>query len=209
VRSWEISVEELMAFKDELKAAAIATEQPNAPLVAGDHCGSYCPNAGGCPALRAKAYDFAVATFSDANDDSTIRLTPPGQLTPVQLTNILKAADILDNWLRSVEEFALAQATRGNVPEGFKLVEKGTHRRWQDAAEVERVFKAEFGERIYTPRKVISPAQLEKVVGKARYKDLEPFITKPKGDATLAPLVDKRPPITSVFDAFVPDKIAG
>lgn len=204
VRSWELSVQDLLNFKDELKAAAVATEQPDAPLAAGDHCG-FCPAAGKCPALRSKTYSLAEAVFKDFGNEATITLKRPDEIPPEQLSRILESASILDGWIRSVEQYALARALQGFPPEGFKLVEKGTHRRWKSQERVEEVFKPQLGEKLYTPQKLISPAQVEKLVGKARAADVELLTEKPKGELTLAPLSDKRPAAyVSLESVFAP-----
>jgi hypothetical protein len=204
VRSWEITVDELLAFKDELKAAAVATEQPDAPLSAGDHCG-FCPAAGKCPALREKTYDLAQAVFKDFGNEATITLKKPDEIAPEQMSRILESANVLDGWIRSVEQYALSRALQGFPPEGFKLVEKGTHRKWSSTEAVEAAFKDSIGDKLYTPRKVISPAQLEKLVGKAKAADVAALTVKPKGEPTLAPLTDKRPAINmSLEHIFAP-----
>jgi hypothetical protein len=47
---------------------------------------------------------------------------------------------------------------------------------------------------LYT-RKIISPAQAEKELGKSRAELLDDLVTKPEGAPTLVPESDKRPPV--------------
>ncbi|WP_164243209.1 DUF2800 domain-containing protein, partial [Stenotrophomonas maltophilia] len=51
VREETIDLFDLYEFESELAVAAQATDDPNAPLVAGEHC-KFCPAAHGCEALR-------------------------------------------------------------------------------------------------------------------------------------------------------------
>jgi hypothetical protein len=64
VRRWMTDAIHLMDFMDTCAAGAAATEDPDAPLAAGEHC-KFCPAAGICPALRKIAIDQAQAEFVD------------------------------------------------------------------------------------------------------------------------------------------------
>jgi hypothetical protein len=57
------------------------------------------------------------------------------------------------------------------------------------------------GEDAYS-KKLISPAQAEKVVKKTDKTALKDLIVKPAGKATLVPESDKRPPVNLTGDDF-------
>jgi hypothetical protein len=66
---------------------------------------------------------------------------------------------------------------------GFELGEKRTLRRWEEGAE-EQVVEI-LGPKKAFKKTLISPAQAEKIVSKAKVNQLAPFIVKPPGAPVL------------------------
>jgi hypothetical protein len=176
---------ELLEFQAHLAAAARATEAPDAPLVAGDHC-RFCPAAGVCPALREKATALAETEF-----ESEVAAMPPEKVG-----EILKQASLLKDWIKRVEAFAQSEAQHGRLPTGFKLVAKRATRKWksQEVAKtyLESVLELD-AEQIFSEPKMKSPAQIEAVIGKKRKAEIEGLYESISSGANLVPEEDPRP----------------
>lgn len=193
IKSWETTVERLADFEFEFRTAAENASRPDAPLVAGNHC-QFCPAAGVCPALRELSLKIAQAEFNGEQ----VELPSVEKLTPKQLGAIMNQIVLVEAWCSSVRDHALASALDGQVPDGFKVVAKRTNRRWIDedkAAGALRTLYDLEDEALFI-RKLVSPAIAEKLIGKAKAKGLDALTSRPPGGATLAPLSDKRKPLS-------------
>ena len=193
VRAWLTDLLEVMEFAERLKIAAARCEQPDAPLKVGDWC-KFCPAAAICPANRDAALAVARAEFSEG----AINVAEPETMTMQDVAAALKHADVLENWLQRLREYAHAQATGGSMPPGFKLVAKRAYRRWKDEQSVVSSLRNLFDLAdvdIYAEPKVKSPAQVEKVMGKKQAAELGVFITKQSSGTVLAPENDSRPAV--------------
>jgi hypothetical protein len=198
IRSWEVPWTELEKFEKDLKIAIKKTRDPNAPLVSGDHC-RWCPVKPQCPALRNKAFEVAQQKFDVIEDVEVMELPKQGELSPEQVSKVLQAADMINEWVKSLHVYAKTQMDQGKTVPGFKLVRKRTHRKWDNEANVESEFKDLFGDEIYSPRKLRTPKQLESIVGK---EEVNKFSSTPVGEITIAPESDKRQAIKPAIELF-------
>jgi Protein of unknown function (DUF2800) len=163
VRSAIFSLDEIRDVADELVHAAFMAERPDAKLVVGDHC-TFCRGAATCPALRAHSLMVAQVEFDD--DMAIVGKVPdPGIMTPVQLGNVLDAAEIFETWLTAVRNRAHILAESQSIP-GWKLVNKQARRKWSDETKVPDELCFGFGVEIVSmyERKLKSPAQMEKLL---------------------------------------------
>ena len=199
IRSWTFDWDFLVEEKKALFADAAATLEPDAPLKTGDWC-RFCKAKAICPAQRAQVEALAVEAFA-----AEPTFPVPAGLSLTDLAEVLDKAPAVMDWIKSVQGYALNRLQRGeNVP-GFKLVEKKTNRRWVDEDSTLKYLaqrKLKIGER--TNRKVISPAQAEKILKDKPGPELPDRLwVKPEGGAALAPLSDKRPEkVPGVFETF-------
>ncbi|HJW82415.1 MAG TPA: DUF2800 domain-containing protein [Acidiferrobacterales bacterium] len=159
VRRHRIKAVELLEFEADLMDAVRRTELPDAPLKTGEWC-RWCPAAALCPETKRIAQAAAKSEFSSASP-----------YDPAELAATLELLPMLEGWLSSVREFAYGEALHGRTPPGYKLVNKRPTRKWKiddHTVEMElgRIGLAESD--IYAPRKVQSPAQIEKVIGKSK-----------------------------------------
>lgn len=185
IRSWETTPEALKAFGETVTEAAALADTPDAPLKPGDHC-TFCKAAGVCPALRDQAVDFAKSDFEAVTANGA---------TPDEMAEWLDKVSAVEIWCKKVREFANAQARDGNMPTGYKFVEKRATRKWSDEAKaVEAIgLLAELDDTdIFTPPALKSVAQIEKVVGKKNMGVLNGFIQKQSSGLVLAPDDDPR-----------------
>ncbi|MPZ19532.1 MAG: DUF2800 domain-containing protein [Luteitalea sp.] len=186
VRMWATTPKVLAAFEQEFREAAGRTADPNAPLVAGDHC-RFCPAAAICPALRDKSMEIARAEFDDPAEVA--------KLTPADVGEILHGLDLVEARCRRIREFAHQEANDGRTPEGWKLVYKRANRRWADEGKAAQALKLGFdlGDDEIFERKLVSPAKADSLVGKKAAAALKPLIDKTPSGTALAPVDDPRP----------------
>jgi len=182
-----ITIDELIKFGAELKKRIDLTTKPDAPLIAGSWCSkTFCPARAKCPALYKHNEKTAMIKFNEN------KLPPnPNVLTIEQMEFILDRKDILLDWLKKVEAELRNHIEIAGETEKYKLVEKRTNRKWDNEKEVIERYEAEFGETLYN-KKLKSPAQLEKLLGKKRKDELNNLVIKPKGALVLAPKTSKR-----------------
>lgn len=193
IREWEIDALDLLDFRGDLIRYAKATEAPDAPLAPGERQCRFCPAAAICPALRASALAVVGNKFDAiAGYDSAA------------LAKALDSRPVVETWLRSINEFAYAEAVAGRCPPGYKLVQKRATRKYRSEGEAIEVLQTAgvSGSLMFEPRSLKSPAQLEKLVGKEL---LEPLVIAESSGTALVPEIDKRPAVkTGAAAAFGP-----
>lgn len=184
IRTQRMSVVDLLEFIEELTAAVQATEAPDAPCVTGDWC-RWCPAAGICPTLRAKANALAAQEF---RDDCTY--------DPAALAAALDEVPLVEAWAKSVREFAYREAEHGRCPPRYKLVDKVARRRWKSEADTVEFFRMMGVDDvdIFEEPSVRSVAQLEKKVGKDQRALFAPLVTQESSGLALVHESDKRQP---------------
>ena len=167
IKEWECTPQDLFDFGLELMFGADATKDPNAPLNPGKWC-RFCAAKGDCPALFKGALEAASIEFTEGVDPATVELPNVTKLTPEEVGRRLALADRLEAWLKALRQHAFAEASSGRMPAGFKLVAKRASRVWTDGEAAMHSAISHLGvdeDDVFT-RKPISPAQLEKLVGK-------------------------------------------
>jgi hypothetical protein len=189
IREETFSAGELLDFAAELVEGVEKTLQPDAPLNPGSHC-RFCKAAALCPAKRDQAFELAKIEFGE--DALLPDRIDPRQMSIEQVANFLNVADQIEDWLRAMRAHVQSELEAGNPVPGWKLVNKRATRVWNDQAQVVAWAK-QLGledDEVFD-KKVKSPAQLEKVVGK---KNLPAdFVSSVSSGYTLAKETDKRP----------------
>jgi hypothetical protein len=182
VRRWTFHGVDFLEFEDRLLDAIAATRSVDAPLAAGDHC-RWCPAKPICPALRAATLEQARADFA-----------PGLPYDPVALAAALDQIPLLETWIKATREFAYEQAMNGRVPAGWKLVEKRATRKWRDEASAAAMLELLMApDEIYEPRTLLSPAKIEKALGKNEKHKIALYTVAESSGLTLVPESDKRP----------------
>ena len=196
-RWWEVSVQKLKEEAAELKLAVARTRLPNAPVSAGTHC-RWCAAKAECPAVYARvqkeaAVDFSVlapAVEAEAPIPSST-LPALASMTIEQMARTLEWKDTVKGLFESIEMRLKAELEAGREVPGFKLVDGRANRKWTSEEAVEAEFGPILGEAIYE-KKLLSPAKLEKIVGKKGGK-LDHLTFKPEAPKNLARCSDTRP----------------
>jgi hypothetical protein len=154
----------------------------------GEHC-RFCPHAGRCRSLTKLCTEY-VETHS-------LRVAVP-VLAPHEVAEVIKMEPLISLWLKRVREQALTTLLDGGEIPGFKVVEgKQGNRKWKDELLVNAALQPHYDWTEYTTTDLLTVAQMEKALGKARVAELlGDLITREPGKPTIAPDTDKRP----VFD---------
>jgi len=194
VRRWRVSVEQLYQWSKEIQKAAKATEDPHAPLAAGEWC-QFCTAMPVCPEVVLEASKSAMIEFApDASiEDITTNVTlpAPDAMNESQIGRVLQFARIMSSWVKSVEEYALSRMQSGVLVPGFKLVSKRSNRKWINEQAVIDDLEMLYGDNIYVDPKLKSPNQMESIPGIDK-KALATLWENPPAGNTIAPEDDKR-----------------
>jgi hypothetical protein len=224
VRRYSTTKEELKLFEEELRLAALAVEQPDAPLAAGSWC-QFCPAAGiPCPELHESVIRIARVDFSDGEPQiETIDEGSPDD----KLEQALAVVPLLDTYIKAIRGEALRRLTTSPDGTGFgyKLVRGKSNRAWQDKDTIveQLVAKGFSREELYEEPKLKSPSKVEALRPKKLLDELKAsgvkapvsvlksivadFSHKPEGKVVVAPISDPRNPVSpttlaaSDFDA--------
>lgn len=201
VRRWTAPKEWLEKFRIELKTGVDATREKNARIAAGKWC-RWCPAQSVCPAVYKKVQEQAMADFSVV-PDPVAPMPPVAALTPEQLAQALLWEGPIEAWFKSIRARALDMLAQGLDVPGYKLVDGRSFRKFIDERKVVEHFAPVIGEeKMYEPKKLLSPAKLEKLVGKGK---LDEFTEKTAGAKAIARNEDWRPVArSSAQDDFSP-----
>ena len=187
LRAWGVTV---------LEPGVAATEEPDAPLHAGEHC-RFCLAKPMCPKLRETALTAAQDAFADADTFTPAKTPPdPAGLTPEQVGAALAAFPAVEQWMKAIREHAYSLANKRVQIPGYKLVEKTGNRVWTDPDSVPFVFELYDVEDVMAPRVALSPAKAEKLLPAKTRKGIMASLThNPKRGTALALTSDKRPEV--------------
>lgn len=201
VRSWVTTPVHLLDFAVDLAIGAQATEQPDAPLSAGDHC-TFCPAAGTCPALRKVAITDAQREFVDVVAE---------ELTDQAIADLLEKCGLISDGIRAIRAEAYRRAATGTKVPGWKIVAMKPRRKWtndeeETAGRLLLQFSVPDRDALWV-KKLKSPAQMEKLLPKPERVKMADLVTKASSGTTLARETDRRPETTaqnSASDDFNP-----
>lgn len=188
VRTWAVPGDFLSDLM--LQILEVADGDRSDEFAAGDHC-RWCPGKADCKEL----YNLTLETVKAEFD--------PEGMTPELAAEVLGKRTAINAYLNEVERWAHSQMDQGVSVPGYKLVDAFGNRRFAvDESEiVRRCRNRKFGKKQIYKTELLSPAQLEKVVGKELVTSL---VERPKKGTTIVPESDKRPAavVSTVEDEF-------
>jgi hypothetical protein len=187
ISQWEISVPDLLRWAEWVKQRAEATLDADAPRVPGEKQCRFCRAKASCAALQKMTQDVIMADFDDLDN-----APKANTLTDAQMRRALEAKPLIEAWLGAIEGLVKDRLSNGEGFPGYKLVEGKSNRQWADDNVASEALADLIGADACYTRKLISPAQAEKVLGKKRADEIAALITKPTGAPTLAHETDKR-----------------
>ena len=181
------TVDELMDWAEKIvKPTAQKAAKGKGGYNAGAHC-RFCPHGGKCRALSKHCTEFV--------ETHDLRVSVP-KLAPFEVAEVLAMEPVIALWLKKVKEQALTTLLDGGEIPGYKVVEgKLGNRKWTDEQDVANALtNAGYSEDDITETKLLSPAAMDKAIGKKKAAELlEQFIDRSPGAPTIAPETDKRP----------------
>ena len=190
-----MTVDELSAWAEkEVKPTAAKAIKGKGGYKAGEWC-RFCPHAGRCRTL--------TKTCTEYVNTHGMRVAVP-ILAPHEVAEVLQMESLVSLWLKRVKSQALTTLLDGGEIPGFKVVEgKLGNRKYTDELQVAEVLKsAGYSLEDITETKLLSPAQMDKAIGKKKAAELlEGYISRSPGAPTIVPASDKRPAYDRVAEA--------
>lgn len=190
-----LTAAELLAWGDKVvKPIAGKAAKGKGKYTAGEHC-KFCPHAGRCRTLTKTCTEY-VETHS-------LRVAVP-VLAPHEVAEVLAMEPLVVLWLKRVKAQALSTMLDGGEIPGYKLVEgKLGNRKWTDELRVAEALKAAgYSQEDYTETKLLSPAAMDKALGKKKAAELLAGLTdRAAGAPTIAEASDKRPTYNRLAEA--------
>ena len=189
----ELSAETLLAWGESVKPVAEQAAKGKGKYKAGAWC-KFCPHAGRCRAL--------AKTCTDYVETHGLRVKLP-VLAPHEVAEVLAMEPLVSLWLKRVKDQALTSLLNGEQVPGYKVVEgKQGNRKWSDELAVAQTLKdAGYQLNDITETKLLSPAAMDKSIGKKRVAELlADLIDRSPGAPTVAPESDKRPAYSRADD---------
>lgn len=153
-------------------------------LHAGESQCKYCPAAAFCPQLRGYAEDLT--------GDDIEYMVGAG---PGFLAEALSKVPLLERWIEAVQTEVMRRLSEGKPVDGYKLVlGREGNRKWSDPEKAEAAFADLDVALTHAPAKLLSPAQMEKALKKAKLaRDLEPLVVRNPAKPTVTVESDPRP----------------
>lgn len=190
---WIVPLDELInVYAPQIKAAVAATHKPNAPRHAGVEQCMFCKAKGRCPELARHNLELVGMKFDALDSTDPIELPPLSELTPEQISAIIRNKRLWSLWMNAVHETAIQNALQGNPPPGLKAVPgRAGHRLWVNEEAAKRQLEGFLGEFAYE-RKLVSPAKAEKKLTKAQAEDISILWTQRETKPSLVPIDDPR-----------------
>jgi len=195
IDEWQTTPEALYKFGEYASQKAEEAIDGTTKRVAGEKQCKFCPAKPTCFALKKLTEDTILTIFEDMD------VKPLETLGDDQLRRAIENKKLIISWLDAVESLVTERLNNGEQFEGFKLVAGRSLRQWFKESATEIFLVGELGDQAYN-KKILSPAQAEKALGKSKKALLDKYIVKPNGKPTLAPESDKRPSITISTDDF-------
>lgn len=187
VRRWSTDLVGLYDHLNSLKEAEGIIAGGEATLNPGAWC-KFCKAAGLCRALDRKVreiimFDAEKKPFANWKEEE---------------------ADIVmvKGWAAAREQFAHAEAMRGRVPPGAKLVAKKAFRKWKDEDAAVAALKGELDVTDLYEMKLLSPAQVEKLLPKKSKALVKDLAEAKSSGSVLAPLDDPRTAVDPSVSGF-------
>lgn len=191
----ELTVDDLMAWAEKtVKPIAQKAIKGKGGYKAGAWC-KFCPHAGRCRTL--------TKTCTEIVETHDLRVAVP-VLAPHEVAEVLATESLVTLWLKRVRDQAMTTLLNGGSIPGYKVVEgKQGNRKWTNDFQVLETLKAaDYTQEEVTETKLLSPAAMDKAIGKKKVTELlGQFIDRAPGAPTLAPESDKRPVYDRVAEA--------
>lgn len=211
--TWEIPVEQLLAFGEYVKERAKAAWQQNAPRKVSEKGCLWCRVKAQCPEKAKELEALIDDKFDDVSDEDVINRIDSGeylrefpeikQLSMEQVEKIYSKIKPVKSFFEEIEKKLFDFALKGGKMHAYKLVAGRTTRKWRDEDEIVKFMLSHgLNEDDFSPRTLVTPAQAEKLCKKSSIdlNELNEYIANRTGKPTIAPISDKRPEFANYND---------
>lgn len=187
---WTISIETLRDWGKHIKSIAQLAFNGEGEYSPGEHC-RFCKIKATCRKRAENNIELAKHQF--VKPTLLAKKNEP-KLTDSEVGSILQTAKDLKKWVEDLEKYALKAILEGKPIDGWKTVEGRGSRNWNADTDVitQRLSALGYPQELAFERKVLSVAQLEKVMKKTDFENMADLVEKSQGKPTLAPITDKR-----------------
>lgn len=212
---WHTTMSDLLAWGEDVKIKAEQTRDPNAPRTAGEKQCRYCKAKKTCATYITHKLDMFGMEISDIDVGIETGVAPEMPkiefLTPERLSYIWLNKASFIKFLDELHETILANHAEGKPTPLLKVVEgRAGPRKVLTSREkaYESTLKAWLGDKAYEPRKTLSPAKAEALIGKKPFKDsLSKFVTQDPPGRSLVPIEDRREKQTPLPDQMTEEDL--
>lgn len=199
---------ELRGFMDTTRFTAGRIQSGEVEFCPGEKTCQWCPLSGMCKAQAEHALDVVQAEFDDLTvAPGELPLPDLKTLTSLEISHIFAHRKQLRAYLNSVEKLIPGMAERGDLP-GHKRVQDWGYRSWSDEEAALKFMTGtlKIKKDDAAPRKIVSPAQLEKLVDTKNLSTrgankLASLITRPE-KVSVVPMSDEREALPTIADEF-------
>lgn len=197
---WRVSVDELLAFGEEIKRELTEVFNPKAKFNPGEKQCKFCKISGACRPQEEYLHSIRALAFDDETKDGLGPpefLVDPAMLTPEELADAWRNLPLLKIRMEKlVEQMQRAMLEHDIEMPGLKLVEGTTHRKWVNEKKAQAWLKKHGvpQAKLYK-KKFVSPNESEALLTvEARHQlaDSKLYRKLPGGPA-IADINDKRP----------------
>ena len=190
-----ITAAELLEWAEKtMKPIAQKAAKGKGGYSAGPHC-RFCPHAGRCRELTKTCTEFV--------ETHDLRVAVP-VLAPHEVADVLRMLPLISLWAKRINAQAMDTLLGGGAIPGYKVVEgKHGNRQWTDELKVaEALQTAGYKPADITETKLLSPAAMDKAIGKKRVAELlDALMYRTSGAPTIVPETDKRPAYDPLAEA--------
>ena len=183
IRRWVTTPARVKEFEQELLYAVRLSSWPEPPMQEGDHC-RWCVAKPICPRITGAVERALKGKLAEM----------PAQ----QIAAQLRQADMLEDYIKELRALAFQMLENDNTVPGYKLVAKRGTRQWVEKAKIEAWVDVNGIKDAYEPVTIKSPAQLEKVLKKAKIEFPADMVVSVSSGDTLAADSDPRPAVLQI-----------
>lgn len=182
-------------MESTVSPAAQASEDINGPRASGSHC-HFCPVSGTCRELTHKMFKVAAMEFAEQEEQEPQNV---GSMTPEEVHHALTYASLMSAWLEGLYLAARDMMLDGHEMEGFKLVYKAKHKKWDD--QIAAVLQeAELPLDTYMPRSPLAVGGLFQQLKRDKVPHevvdtISQHVVNPVPEVAVAAAQDKRHPV--------------
>lgn len=191
IDTWSVTRKEVIAHGEKIKQGIEKVYGDNPEYVPGEKQCKFCKAKASCRALAKFNIENITGEFKKITEPLTPLEVPT--LSVDELAHLLSQVNLITDWVKGIEARVNQEALTGVPVPGYKLVRGRGSRKWRDdKATLSLLKRKRHAVDNIAPRKVLSVAQMEKYLGKKKFKELSRLVNSIPGRVTLAPVTDKR-----------------